>query len=136
MVDGYQMFQETYTDGWLTYSANETSVPALNGVSLGGGTVGYSYASFLLGAVDNGFNAVPVTNHMGAHSLSGFAQDSWKVTRKLTLDYGLRYDFSTYLQDGHGYYLIWSPSTANPNAGGRPGAIIGEGGAPNEARSQ
>ncbi|HYK57843.1 MAG TPA: TonB-dependent receptor [Bryobacteraceae bacterium] len=127
MVDGYQMFQETYTDGWLTYSANETSVPALNGVSLGGGTVGYSYASFLLGAVDNGFNAVPVTNHMGAHSLSGFAQDSWKVTRKLTLDYGLRYDFSTYLQDGHGYYLIWSPSTANPNAGGRPGAIIGEG---------
>jgi hypothetical protein len=90
-------------------------------------TVGYSYASFLLGAVDNGFSAVPVVNHMGAHSFSGFAQDSWKVTRKLTVDYGLRYDFSTYLQDGNGYYLIFSPSTANPNAGGRPGAIIGEG---------
>ncbi len=25
-------------------------------------------------------------------------QDSWKVTRKFTLDYGLRYDYSTYLQ--------------------------------------
>ncbi|HEY7338825.1 MAG TPA: carboxypeptidase regulatory-like domain-containing protein [Bryobacteraceae bacterium] len=127
MVDGYQMFQETYTDGWLTYSANETSVPALNGINLNGGTAGYPYASFLLGAVDNGFNAVPVTNHMGAHAISAFAQDSWKVTRKLTLDYGLRYDYSSYLQDGHGYYLIFSPSTANPNAGGRPGAIIGEG---------
>ena len=126
MVNGYQMFQETYTDGWLTYSPNETGLPALNGVSLAS-TVGYSYASFLLGAVDNGFNAVPVRNHMGAHSLSGFAQDSWKVTRKLTIDYGLRYDFSTYLQDGAGYYLIFSPSTPNPNAGGRPGAIIGEG---------
>lgn len=127
MVDGYQIFQETYTDGWLNYSANETAAPALNGVSLGGGTVGYPYASFLLGAVDNGFLAVPVRNHMGAHAISAFAQDSWKATRRLTLDYGLRYDFSTYLRDGAGYYLILSPSTANPNAGGRPGAIIGEG---------
>ena len=126
MVNGYQMFQETYTNGWLTYSPNETGLPALSGVSLAS-TVGYSYASFLLGAVDNGFNAVPVVNHMGAHSISGFAQDSWKVTRKLTIDYGLRYDFSTYLQDGNGYYLIFSPSTPNPNAGGRLGAIIGEG---------
>jgi hypothetical protein len=126
MVNGYQNFNETYSNGWLNYSPNETGLPALNGVSLPS-TVGFPYASFLLGAVDGGFNALPVANHMGAHSISAFAQDSWKVTRKLTLDYGLRYDFSTYLRDGHGYYLIWSPSTANPNAGGRLGAIIGEG---------
>jgi hypothetical protein len=126
MVNGYQMFQETYGMVWLTYSPNETSFPALQGLSLAS-TAGYPYASFLLGAVDNGFNAVPVVNHMGAHSISGFAQDSWKATRKLTIDYGLRYDFSTYLQDGNGYYLIWSGSTPNPNAGGRLGAIIGEG---------
>jgi len=31
------------------------------------------------------------------------------------------------LRDGAGYYLIFSPSTPNPNARGRPGAIIGEG---------
>ena len=126
MVDGYQMFNETYSMGWLTYSPNETGLPALNGVSLAS-TVGYSYASFLLGAVDNGFSGVPAVTHMGAHSISGFAQDSWKVTRRLTLDYGLRYDFSTYLQDGNGYYEIFSPSTPNPVAGGRLGAIIGEG---------
>src|SRR5215471_1111724 len=126
MVNGYQMFNETYSNGWLNYSPNESGLPALNGVSLAS-TVGFPYASFLLGAVDGGFNALPVVNHMGAHSISGFAQDSWKVSRKLTLDYGLRYDFSTYLQDGNGYYLIWSPSTLNPNAGNRPGAIIAEG---------
>ena len=126
MVNGYQMFNETYSNGWLNYSPNETGLPALNGVSLAS-TVGFPYASFLLGAVDGGFSALPVVNHMGAHSISAFAQDSWKATRKLTIDYGLRYDFSTYLQDGNGYYLIFSPSTANPNAGGRPGAIIGEG---------
>ncbi len=126
MVDGYQMFNETYSMGWLTYSPNETGLPSLNGVSLAS-TVGYSYASFLLGAVDNGYSGVPAVTHMGAHSLSWFAQDSWKVTHRLTLDYGLRYDFSTYLQDGNGTYLIFSPSTPNPNAGGRLGAIIGEG---------
>jgi hypothetical protein len=126
MVDGYQMFNETYSMGWLTYSPNETGMPALNGVSLAS-TVGFNYASFLLGAVDNGYSGVPAVTHMGAHSISSFAQDSWKVTRKLTLDYGLRYDFSTYLKDGNGYYLIFSPSTPNPSAGGRLGAIIGEG---------
>ena len=98
----------------------------MNGISLPA-TVGFSYASFLMGLPDNGFDAVPAVTHMGAHSISGFAQDSWKVTRKLTLDYGLRYDFSTYLRDGHGYYGIFSPSTPNPNAGGRLGAIIFEG---------
>ena len=126
MVNGYQMFNETYSNVWLNYSANESGLPALNGVSLPS-TVGFPYASFLAGAVASGFSALPVVNHMGAHSFSGFAQDSWKVTRKLTLDYGLRYDFSTYLRDGNGYYQIWSPSTPNPNAGGRLGAIIGEG---------
>jgi hypothetical protein len=126
MANGYQMFNETYSMGWLTFSPNETGLPSLNGVSLPG-TVGYSYASFLLGAVDNGYDAVPATTHMGAHSLSGFAQDTWKVTRTLTVDYGLRYDFSTYLQDGNGYYGVFSPSTPNPSAGGLPGAIIYEG---------
>ncbi|HEX4275037.1 MAG TPA: carboxypeptidase regulatory-like domain-containing protein [Bryobacteraceae bacterium] len=126
MANGYQMFNETYSMGWLTFGPNETGLPSLNGVSLPG-TVGYSYASFLLGAVDNGYDAVPATTHMGAHSLSGFAQDTWKVTRTLTVDYGLRYDFSTYLRDGNGYYGAFSPSTANPSAGGLPGAIIYEG---------
>ncbi len=126
MVNGYQMFNETYTMGWFNYSTVDTGMPALNGVSLPS-TVGFSYASFLMGRVNNGIDAVPAVTHMGAHSISGFAQDSWKATRRLTLDYGLRYDFSTYLRDGNGYYGIFSPSTRNPNAGGLPGAIIYEG---------
>jgi len=126
MADGYQMFNQTYTMGWFEFSPNETGLPSLNGVSLPG-TVGFSYASFLLGAVDNGYDAVPATTHMGAHSMAVFAQDTWKVTRSLTVDYGLRYDFSTYLKDGNGYYGIFSPSTPNPAAGGLPGAIIYEG---------
>jgi hypothetical protein len=126
MANGYQMFNETYSMGWLTFSPNETGLPSLNGVTLAS-TVGYSYASFLLGAVDNGYDAVPATTHMGAHSMAGFAQDTWKVNRALTVDYGLRYDFSTYLRDGNGYYGAFSPSTPNPGSGGLPGAIVYEG---------
>ena len=126
MANGYQMFNKTYAMGWFEFSPNETGLPSLNGVSLPG-TVGFSYASFLLGAVDNGYDAVPAATHMGAHAMSGFAQDTWKATRKLTIDYGLRYDFSTYLKDGNGYYGIFSASTPNPAAGNLPGAIIYEG---------
>ncbi len=126
IVDGYEMHNKTYAMGWFGFSPNETGLPALNGVSLPG-TVGFSYASFLLGAVDNGYDSVPAATHMGAHSLAGFAEDSWKATRTLTIDYGLRYDFESYLKDGNGYYGIFSPSTPNPAAGNLPGAIIYEG---------
>jgi hypothetical protein len=126
VVNGYKAYNQTYTNGWLEFSPNETGLPALNGVTLAG-TVGFPYASFLLGAVDNGYTGIPNVTRMGAHALSGFAQDSWKVTRKLTLDYGLRYDFATYLKEHHGFYGIFSPSTVNPSAGGRPGAVIYEG---------
>ena len=94
MANAYKIFNITYSMGWLEYSSNETSEPALNGVSLPS-TAGFNYGSFLLGRVDNGFYGVPAATHMGAHALSGYAQDSWKVTHKLTLDYGLRYDFSS-----------------------------------------
>jgi hypothetical protein len=126
MAEGYKAFNQTYTNGWLEFSPNETGIPALNGVSLPS-TVGFPYASFLIGAVDNGYDGIPNTTRMGSHALSGFAQDSWKVTRKLTLDYGLRYDFATYLREEHGFYGIFSPSTPNPSAGGRLGAVIYEG---------
>ena len=37
------------TDGQFTFSPNETALPYLQSSSLGGGTVGFSYASFFLG---------------------------------------------------------------------------------------
>src|SRR5262249_27695703 len=52
---------------------------------------------------------------------------SWKVTRKLTLDYGMRYDYSTYLREQHGRLAQFSPTTPNPSAGGLHGAVIFEG---------
>ena len=96
LVNGYLNRNGTYANGYLTFTAIETGLPALNGVSLAA-QPGFNYASFFLGGVNNGQTAVRSVTHMGSHTLSGFAQDTWKVTRKLTLDYGLRYDFANLL---------------------------------------
>jgi hypothetical protein len=56
-----------------------------------------------------------------------YAQDSWKVTRKLTLDLGLRYDFQTYLKEQYNRMQEVSWSAPNPTVGGLPGTGIYEG---------
>jgi hypothetical protein len=126
IVNGYPSFSETYSSGNMLYSPNQTGLPSLNGVSLPA-TVGFNYASFLIGSPNTGYDSVPAAMRTGNHSLAWFAQDSWKVTRKLTLDYGLRYDFQTYLKEHDGYMFNVSISTPNPSIGGRLGAIIFEG---------
>ena len=120
---------QIYNSGWMAYSPNETGLPSLNGVSLAS-TVGFAYASFLTGRVDTGYISVPSSIRLGSNGASFFAQDSWKVTRKLTLDYGLRYDWSTYLRANHGHMPNASVSTPNPGTGGLPGGIIFEGDGP------
>jgi outer membrane receptor protein involved in Fe transport len=69
-------------------------LPYLNNTTLSGLTPGFGYASFLLGDVKTISISNPVTPRLGKHELGFFGQDSWKVTRKLTIDYGARYDFS------------------------------------------
>jgi hypothetical protein len=130
IIEGYPAYNQTYANVWMTFSPIESGLPSTNGQSLAGGSVGFNYASFLLGGVDNGFIGVPSKSRLGAHSFSWFVQDSWKVTRKLTLDYGLRYDFQTYLREEHGRIPYFSASTANPTAGGRLGAVAFDGDGP------
>ena len=56
-----------------------------------------------------------------------YLQDSWKITPKLTLEYGLRWDYQS---QGHEIYYRndeFAPHTPNPSAGNLPGAIQFEG---------
>ncbi|HEY7390628.1 MAG TPA: carboxypeptidase regulatory-like domain-containing protein [Bryobacteraceae bacterium] len=127
IVEGYPAYNQTYANAWIVFNAIESGLPSTNGQSLAGGTVGFPYASFLLGGPDNGFIGIPSKSRMGSHSFSWFVQDSWKVTRKFTLDYGLRYDFETYLKEEHGRIPYFSASTPNPSTGGLLGAVAFDG---------
>jgi hypothetical protein len=129
-IEGNAATLYTYTNGAYTFSPNETGLPYLQTSSFGGGTVGFAYASFLLGLADAARVSQPQNLRLGKHGLGFFAQDTWKVTRKLTLDYGLRYDFQTYLKEHNGELANFSPTTPNPSLGGALGAVEFEGSGP------
>jgi hypothetical protein len=125
-AESYPSMPITPANGSFTFSAAQTALPYLNTTSMSGGTIGFNYASFLLGAVNNGAIGQLSDFHLGKHSLAFFAQDSWKATRKLTIDYGLRYDFETYLRN-NGMIPVWGFNVPNPTYGNLPGAATFEG---------
>jgi hypothetical protein len=111
----------------LTYDANSTANYSGGAISTGTASSpsGYSYASFLLGAVGGtpSIGLQPVSELGGRYlPIAPYAEDNWKVTQKLTVDLGLRWD---YLPPYHEVKDRWS--FLNPNmtngATGTPGEI-------------
>jgi hypothetical protein len=76
------------------------------------GNSGNSYADGLLGYVQ----AAQLTNvddvDQRLHMFGGYFQDDWKVTRKLTLNLGLRYDFAPYALEGKNHEANFDPAGA------------------------
>jgi outer membrane receptor protein involved in Fe transport len=127
-TEGYPPIVDGNTDGVYTFSAAETGQPFQN-AAVGGANVGFGYASFMLGLVDQVLMSNPTRPRMGKKQLGLYAQDTWKVTRRFTLDYGLRYDYSTYLRETYGRAPEFSPTTIHPSLG-VPGAAIYDGSGP------
>lgn len=103
-----------------------TALPFTPASGLGSSVIGNPYASFLLGDVQSVSQNSPRDVRMGSAQWAWFVQDSWKVSRKLTLDLGVRYDFSQVAREQYGRSANFSPTTLNPSAGNHPGAFIYE----------
>jgi hypothetical protein len=122
-TEGYPGHSRAFTSGVYTFAPDQTG-PYVTGSAVNqANPPGFAYASFLLGLVKQVRIDNPVDPRLGKKQLGLFAQDSWKITRKLTVDYGVRYDYSTYLQEEHGRNPFFSPTTPNPALGGILGAI-------------
>jgi len=117
-----------YANGQYNFSALETGLPSTNGQSLAG-SVGFPYASFLLGAADSASIQSPQEPLYRKQSYGLYIQDTWKVNRKLTFDYGLRWDLETAPQV-NGRMTQFAPTIPNPSAGGLLGAIMYNGNGP------
>jgi carboxypeptidase family protein len=80
---------------------------------------GLSYASFLVGEIDKGSFTQYLQQEFGARfrAISPYVQDNWKVTPKLTLDLGLRYDYYPSITEVHNAESFFSPTLANPITG-------------------
>jgi hypothetical protein len=131
VVEGFPTYNETYANAWILFNQAESGLPSTNGQSGLSAQPGFNYASFLLGGANNGFIGIPSKSRLGNRALSGFVQDTWKVNRNLSLDYGMRYDFQTYLKEQYGRIAYFAPGAVNPTAGGRLGGIALEGDGPN-----
>jgi hypothetical protein len=80
---------------------------------------GQPYASFLVGEIDKGSFSSYLQSELGTRfrAISPYFQDDWKVTPKLTLNLGLRYDFFPTLVEVHNTQSFFDPNLANPVTG-------------------
>lgn len=90
---------------------------------------GWPVASLITGATEFAFNSNnsidPVFRQL---TQSYFVQDDIKVTPRLTLNIGLRYDLPGLRTEEQDRFRSFDPNVANPQAGGRLGALVGAGG--------
>jgi len=108
----------------LTTSTAPTSQPFIPTNNLNGFTMGFGYASFLLGDYTQTQQTPQIDYRYGKQQHAFFLQDTWKVTRKLTLDYGVRYDLGTATRETYNRLGKFAADVANPNAGGHLGATV------------
>lgn len=85
---------------------------------------GNFFANFLLGDAIATTQYAPQDNRMGKAQYAFFAQDSWKITRKLTVDYGLRWDIATPVHEQYGRAADLGVHTLNPSVGINGAAIF------------
>ena len=87
MRQNYDQVGNQFSRGQFTFQPNATQGP--------GGTGGNSFADFLLGDLYQSEAAIGIaTADFQRNNYSAFVDDTWKVTPKLTISVGLRYEFT------------------------------------------
>ena len=116
----------TNTSGTYSFSSASTIQSALQNITLSQGSTGFSFASFLMGNVTGYSLALPTAVSTGKQQWGLYLQDTWKLTRKLTLDYGLRWDYGGYARERWGRNANFDPLVINNSAAGHAGGQVFE----------
>jgi len=113
--------------GSYGFGTSQTSLPSANGQNLYGASIGDGFASFALGQL-GGAN-IGNDNIQWFHRIESgiYALDTWKLTRKITVNYGLRWDFEQMQHEQYNRETQFSPTVVNPSAGGLLGGTAYEG---------
>jgi len=85
---------------------------------------GDAMATFLTGSGNYGGwggYEIPVFGATQSYQFAAFVQDNWKITPKLTLNLGLRYDLNTPRTERFNRGSYWDPDATSPLAGQVPG---------------
>jgi len=109
------------TGGTFNFSRLGTGAFDASGNALA--STGDPFASFLLGQVQAANYQIPAyTSWDGTYS-AVYINDDYKVTSRLTLTFGLRFDYQSAWTERYNRFSTFDPTLANPGAGGRPGAM-------------
>jgi Carboxypeptidase regulatory-like domain/TonB dependent receptor len=111
----------TQSSGEFHFNAAETSL---------NGSGGYAVASSLFGLVNAGTLNYGHTLGVRYKDFSFYGQDTYKLTSRLTLTYGLRYDLDLPARESQDRFSEVDPTLPNPGAGGILGAYTYYGSGP------
>ena len=119
-LNHYNGFGRQCEAGCIGFSYQETGVPGGSNPNAGGN----AFASFLLGLADSG--QIDTIRFIGQQFpyYGGYVQDDWRVSSKLVLNFGLRYDINLPPTGLNDRWADFGPTTPNPAAGGIPGAVL------------
>jgi hypothetical protein len=104
----------------LNYAVTETAQVSGASAAVTSGT-GLAYASFLMGATDSGSYTqyAPIAQETGSryHPFALCANDDWKLTTKLTVNLGLRWDVMPPFHEAESRFSFLNPTMTNPITG-------------------
>lgn len=111
---------ESFDDtGAFNFNQQQTNLPGFDA------STGHAFASFLLGAAQSANrNVVAIKPQWRSRDFSFFVQDDYKVTQKLTMNLGLRWELIRPVYEKSGYMTSADLTRPNPGAGGLPGALV------------
>ena len=117
----YNGFGRQCVSGCVGFNFTETG----RGGDTNFGTAGGNpFASLLLGYADSG--SLDTIRFIGQQFpyFAGYAQDDWRASRKLTMNFGLRWETQMPATGKDDRWSDFGPTTPNPAAGNIPGAVL------------
>jgi len=105
--------------GSFSFSNSMTSCdPQSSGPCLASNTQsnlsGNAIASMLLGTTSGGGQGYGISPAMTIHIFGGYIQDQWRVTPRLTINAGVRYENQRPATERHNRLMYFDPHAANP----------------------
>lgn len=109
--------------GVFGFSATMTQGPNPNAASA---TAGNSVASLLLGTGSSGNSLIQNFKNVSTQNIyaAWYVQDDWRITSKLTLNLGIRYDFDSPRTERFNRTNFFDPTVASPLGNGAKGGLV------------